>query len=245
MAFWLSLSSQAMVPIGNRGCGFWRRAGLIWCWGRFRSDDMLRCARLSRIVTACIDYASSTSMALWCHRATWSHSSFYREEGGFLVGAVGALLSRKTLRSVRWMDIPLILVRVRLSPRRARGLSGFQSARRLCRYRPMRFKNPASAWQGACAGLISGGGRRVFMPPGQQDLAYLKRRAKNRRAIGVDSDQWDGAPGYMLTSMVKRIEVSVYNVIAELREGRFDPGVKVFGLRKAASTTPTTEPVAA
>ncbi|HMY60263.1 MAG TPA: BMP family ABC transporter substrate-binding protein, partial [Pseudomonadota bacterium] len=57
-------------------------------------------------------------------------------------------------------------------------------------------------------------------------------REKNRRAIGVDSDQWDDAPGYMLTSMVKRIEVSVYNVIAELREGRFDPGVKVFGLRE-------------
>ena len=55
-------------------------------------------------------------------------------------------------------------------------------------------------------------------------------REHKQKAIGVDCDQWDEAPGVILTSMIKRVDVSVFQVIADLQRGRFDSGVRVFGL---------------
>ena len=39
-------------------------------------------------------------------------------------------------------------------------------------------------------------------------------------------------PGFVLTSMVKRVDNAVYDVIKELLDGRFDGGFHVFGLDK-------------
>ena len=49
-------------------------------------------------------------------------------------------------------------------------------------------------------------------------------------AIGVDSDQYDEAPGTVVTSMVKHVEVAVFNTIRDAREGRFKGGVQQLGL---------------
>jgi basic membrane protein A len=49
-------------------------------------------------------------------------------------------------------------------------------------------------------------------------------------AIGVDSDQYDELPGTVVTSMVKRADVAVFEAIRAVVEGRFEPGMRVFGL---------------
>ncbi len=53
-------------------------------------------------------------------------------------------------------------------------------------------------------------------------------------AIGVDSDQWQTADPaqqpYILTSMLKRVDVAVYETIKAEVEGAFEPGIKVFDL---------------
>ena len=49
-------------------------------------------------------------------------------------------------------------------------------------------------------------------------------------AIGVDSNQNWVKPGFILTSMVKRVDVAVYNTVKELVEGRFNGGIHLFGL---------------
>ena len=49
-------------------------------------------------------------------------------------------------------------------------------------------------------------------------------------AIGVDENQDHIAPGYILTSMLKRVDVAVYNIIADLVKGEFNAGVHRFGL---------------
>jgi basic membrane protein A and related proteins len=54
----------------------------------------------------------------------------------------------------------------------------------------------------------------------------------NRFVIGVDSNQNAVKPGFVLTSMVKRVDNAVYDVIAEVRENRFQGGFHVFGLDK-------------
>jgi basic membrane protein A len=53
---------------------------------------------------------------------------------------------------------------------------------------------------------------------------------KNKLAIGVDSNQDWVKPGHVLTSMLKRVDVAVYNVVKSEKEGHFVWGNKFFGL---------------
>ncbi len=50
--------------------------------------------------------------------------------------------------------------------------------------------------------------------------------------IGVDSNQNGVKPGFVLTSMVKRVDNAVYDVVKEVLEGKFKGGFHVFGLDK-------------
>jgi basic membrane protein A len=49
-------------------------------------------------------------------------------------------------------------------------------------------------------------------------------------AIGVDSNQNMLKPGFVLTSMVKRVDNAVYLIIDDVVKGRFKAGLHVFGL---------------
>jgi basic membrane protein A len=49
-------------------------------------------------------------------------------------------------------------------------------------------------------------------------------------AIGVDANQNYMAPGHVLTSMVKRVDVSVYSIIKDVVDGTFEGGTHVYGL---------------
>ena len=48
--------------------------------------------------------------------------------------------------------------------------------------------------------------------------------------IGVDSNQNGVKPGFVLTSMVKRVDNAVYDIVKEVVEGRFTGGFHVYGL---------------
>ena len=51
-----------------------------------------------------------------------------------------------------------------------------------------------------------------------------------RLVIGVDSNQNAVKPGYVLTSMVKRVDRAVYDIVKQVVEGTFVGGFHVFGL---------------
>ena len=53
-------------------------------------------------------------------------------------------------------------------------------------------------------------------------------------AIGVDSDQFDEMPDTVVTSMVKRADVSVFDTVRAVTEGRFESGMHVFGVKDGA-----------
>ncbi len=53
-------------------------------------------------------------------------------------------------------------------------------------------------------------------------------------AIGVDSNQNHMAPGNMLTSMLKRMDVAVFLALSQVAEGRWRPGVLQLGLKEGA-----------
>jgi basic membrane protein A len=54
----------------------------------------------------------------------------------------------------------------------------------------------------------------------------------NKFVIGVDSNQNGVKPGFVLTSMVKRVDNAVYDVVKEVTGGNFKGGFHVFGLDK-------------
>jgi basic membrane protein A len=49
-------------------------------------------------------------------------------------------------------------------------------------------------------------------------------------AIGVDSDQYDEMPGAVVTSMIKRGDVAVYDTILSVAKGEFQGGMRSFGV---------------
>jgi basic membrane protein A len=52
-------------------------------------------------------------------------------------------------------------------------------------------------------------------------------------AIGVDSNQNWVKPGKVLTSMLKRLDQAVFDVISDLSQGKFVAGTRRFGLKDA------------
>jgi basic membrane protein A len=55
-------------------------------------------------------------------------------------------------------------------------------------------------------------------------------RQTGKYAIGVDADQYSEAPGRILTSMVKGIDVAVFDMIARVKDHTFKGGIYTFGL---------------
>jgi basic membrane protein A len=48
--------------------------------------------------------------------------------------------------------------------------------------------------------------------------------------IGVDSNQNGLHPGRVLTSMLKRVDIAVYETFMDAKNGEFEPGFEVLGL---------------
>ena len=69
----------------------------------------------------------------------------------------------------------------------------------------------------------------IFHASGSTGLGVFEAaREKGKLAIGVDSDQYAEAPGFILTSMVKRVETSVFDT---------DPGAARKDAGRAASAS--------
>ena len=51
-------------------------------------------------------------------------------------------------------------------------------------------------------------------------------------SIGVDSNQNHLHPGSVLTSMIKRVDVAVYNCMKSAKEGSWQAGSRVLGLKE-------------
>ena len=49
-------------------------------------------------------------------------------------------------------------------------------------------------------------------------------------AIGVDADQYDEMPGTVVTSMIKRGDVAVYDIILAVAKSEFKGGIRSFGV---------------
>lgn len=158
--------------------------------------------------------------------------SFPADEGSFLVGALAALRSQSgTIGFVGGMDIPLIK---RFEVGYVNGAKAARpDIRILSHYAGVTgtaFKDPAKGKELAST-QYGQGADIIYHASGSTGLGVFEAaRLYNKLAIGVDSDQHDEAPGYILTSMVKRVDNAVYRIIQDAIENKFTGGVHRFGL---------------
>lgn len=61
-------------------------------------------------------------------------------------------------------------------------------------------------------------------------IIYAAQKS-GKYVVGVDSDQDYIAKGTVLTSMIKRLDLAVYHEVESVLNGKFKPGVKVYGLK--------------
>ena len=203
---------------------------LIFGVGFLFSDDIRAVAQeIPEKKFACIDFTYKEGDTVPPNLAG---IKFREEEGSFLVGAVAALVSETaTLGFVGGMDIPLI----------HKFQAGFTAGARhvkpdckvLVNYAGVTgdaFQNPTKGKELALA-QADGGADVIFHASGSTGLGVFEAaRERELLAIGVDSDQQDQAPGYILTSMTKQVDVAVFEEIKKALNGEFEGGIQVLGL---------------
>jgi len=71
----------------------------------------------------------------------------------------------------------------------------------------------------------------IFHASGSTGLGVFEAaRRRGKLAIGVDSDQQAEAPGFILTSMVKRVDEAVFKAVRSVQDGTFKGGIFQLGL---------------
>ena len=178
---------------------------------------------------ACVDYTVNPGDTLPPNLVALK---FKEEEGSYLVGALAALLSKsKKIGFVGGMEIPLI------RKFQAGYVAGAKAAdpkvEVLVKYAGNTgnaFKDPTKGKELALAEYHAGADI-IYHASGSTGLGVFEAgRELKKLAIGVDSDQYDEAPGVVLTSMVKVVDKAVLETIRAVKDGTFQGGVRTFGL---------------
>jgi len=155
--------------------------------------------------------------------------TFKEHEGSFLVGMMAALASKTgKVGFVGGMDIPLI----------RRFQCGYEQG---AKYANPKIETSANmtgttptAWNDPARGAelaksqFAGGVDVIFAAAGGTGIGvYQAAKDAKKLAIGVDSNQNHVQPGTMLTSMVKHVDVAVYQAFKGVT-----PGVTSLGLKE-------------
>jgi basic membrane protein A len=82
--------------------------------------------------------------------------------------------------------------------------------------------------------MYGNGADIIFTAAGNVGTGAIEAaKETNKYAIGVDRDQNDLAPKNVITSAMKRVDVSVYNAVKDLKEGNFNGGkATIYGLKE-------------
>lgn len=158
--------------------------------------------------------------------------SFREEEGSFLVGAVAGFMTRTGhVGFVGGMTGPLI------AKFEAGYWAGALAACPKCQIHsayagmtPDAYRDPAKGKALANA-QIAAGSDVVYHASGSTGHGVFEAASEAHiKAIGVDADQHDEMPGVVVTSMIKRADVAVFETVKAVIEHRFKGGAQVFGL---------------
>ncbi|BCH20314.1 BMP family ABC transporter substrate-binding protein [Mesorhizobium sp. L-8-10] len=158
---------------------------------------------------------------------------FKEQEGSYVVGVLAALASQsKKVGFIGGMDIPLI---------RKFGcgyVGGAKAAGATDVIYNMTGDTPA-AWNDPTKGgeiaksQMDQGADVIYAAAGGTGVGVLQAAADaGKLGIGVDSNQNGLQPGKVLTSMVKRVDVAVYNAFSDAKNDAFTAGFNNLGLKE-------------
>jgi basic membrane protein A len=157
---------------------------------------------------------------------------FKEHEGSFLVGMAAAMASKTgKLGFVGGMDIPLI----------RKFALGYDEGARYVNPKVEIFQNMTgttpAAWNDPTRGgelarsQFDRGADVVYAAAGATGLGVLQAaKDRGRLAIGVDSNQNHLHPGTILTSMVKRVDLAVYEAFKTAKDGTWKAGLRILGV---------------
>jgi basic membrane protein A len=196
----------------------------------FTDDVKGLAAKFGKVHWACVDYSLKPGEKLADNLLALK---FKEEEGSYLVGALAALTSKsKKIGFVGGMSIPLIkkfeagyTAGAKRADPKVEVLAAYAGNTGEA------FKNPTKGKELATAQLDQGADV-IFHASGSTGLGVFEAcKERKTYAIGVDSDQYDEKmPATILTSMVKHVEVAVFDAIKAETEGKFAGGVRELGL---------------
>ena len=157
---------------------------------------------------------------------------FKEHEGSFLVGMAAAMASKTgKVGFVGGMDIPLI----------RKFALGYEEGARYVNPKVEVFQNMTgttpAAWNDPTRGgelarsQFDRGADVIYAAAGATGLGVLQAaKDKGRLAIGVDSNQNHIQPGSVLTSMVKRVDLAVFEAFKTAKDGTWKSGVRNLGV---------------
>ncbi len=159
---------------------------------------------------------------------------FREHEGAFVVGAIAGMTTRtNTVGFVGGMKIPLIRkfevgfeTGVHHVCPQCRVLSAYAGTD------PKAFAD-APLGQELGAAQYEQGADIIFTAAGKTgDGVFAAARQRGTRAIGVDSDQFEMAPCCIETSMIKRVDVAVLDIVKDVIAHKFTGGIHELGLKE-------------
>ncbi|APJ05108.1 BMP family lipoprotein [Silvanigrella aquatica] len=169
-------------------------------------------------------------------------SALFREdEGAFLIGSIAAMKSKsKKIGMIGGMDIPMMKRFALAFEAGAKHVSPKIEVRQsIIGTTPEAWNNPSKAKEIALS-QYNNGVDIIFQVAGPSGLGVfdaatqlnkINVKEKKHFAIGVDSNQNGMAPGIVLTSMVKHVDIAVYMAIKDLVEKKFTAEIKQYDLR--------------
>lgn len=155
---------------------------------------------------------------------------FKEEEGSFLAGYLAGLMTEThKIGFVGGMEIPLI------KKFYAGYVAGAKTADPGIEILPEKY---TGNWDNVDTGKVAAnilyrsGADIVYHASGRCGLGVIGAAQDQKKyAIGVDSDQDYLAPGFVLTSMIKRVDEAVFQTIKDLHDGSFSGGTKIYDLK--------------
>ncbi|WP_064615564.1 BMP family lipoprotein [Streptobacillus moniliformis] len=156
---------------------------------------------------------------------------FREQEGSFLTGALAAMMTKTNILGfVGAIEAPVIhrfatgfIQGVRHVNPELKILTAYVNGSNP-------FNDPVAGKQLA-ESLIAQNADIVMHAAGASGAGVFKAaQEKGVFSIGVDSNQDGEAPGTILTSMIKNVDVAVFETIKSVLEGKFESGVKYFGI---------------
>lgn len=167
---------------------------------------------------------------------------FKEEEGSFLVGVVAGLMTKSNkVGFIGGLEVPLI--KKFEVGYRAGVKSVNPNADVLVTYAGS-FNDPGKGKEVALS-QYADGADVIYHASGGTGLGLFQAAQEKGAgfwAIGVDSDQYNLAPQNILTSMVKRVDIAVFETIKAAKANAFKAGATVFGLKEnGVGLAPTTD----